>query len=143
MINLYSINNNFLPFIIEFLRKKIVVKIPNNINLLEYFIEDNIYRITLERNHYYYFVNEIDRVNLITNIRNNILKVKREDTLKLIDIVNQKFMDDESYDIRINSIKSMIELIDFYETNDPLILYQSDNLNITNILNYYSSIMPS
>jgi hypothetical protein len=143
MINLYSINNNFLPFIIEFLRKKIVVKIPNNINLVEYFIEDNIYRITIERNHYYYFVNDIDRINLITNIRNNILKVKREDTLKLIDIVNQKFMDDESYDIRINSIKSMIELIDFYETNDPLILYQSDNLNITNILNYYSSIMPS
>ena len=142
MINLYSINNNFLPFIIEFLRKKIVVKIPNNINLLEYFIEDNFYRITLERNHYYYFVNDIDRINLITNIR-NILKVKRKDTLKLIDIVNQKFMDDESYDIRINSIKSMIELIDFYETNDPLNLYQTDNLDITNILNYYSSIMPT
>lgn len=143
MINLYSINNNFLPFIIEFLRKKIVVKIPNNINLLEYFIEDNIYRITIERNHYYYFVNDIDRINLITNIRNNILKVKREDTLKLIDIVNQKFMDDESYDIRINSIKSMIELIDFYETNDPLNLYQTDNVDIINILKYYSSIMPT
>jgi hypothetical protein len=143
MINLYSINNNFLPFIIEFLRKKIVVKIPNNINLVEYFIEDNIYRITIERNHYYYFVNDIDRINLITNIRNNILKVKREDTLKLIDIVNQKFMDDESYDIRINSIKSMIELIDFYETNDPLNLYQTDNVDIINILKYYSSIMPT
>ena len=143
MINLYLINNDFLPFIIEFLRKKVVVFVPifiNNINLLEYFIEDNTYRITISGIHYYYFVSEIDMNKLMKKIRVDIIDIKKKENYKTVDIVLDQFINDDTFDVRINSIKSSMLLIDNYEINNPFTLYQVDNDELNKILNYYRYI---
>ena len=143
MINLYLINNDFLPFIIEFLRKKIVVIVPiftNNINSLEYFIQDNIYRITISGIHYYYFVSEIDMNRLMKRIRMDIIDIKKKNNYKTIDIVLDQFINDDTFDVRMNSIKSSMLLIDNYEINSPFTLYQVDNDDLNKILDYYTHI---
>ena len=143
MINLYLINNDFLPFIIEFLRKKVVVLVPifmNNINSLEYFIEDNTYRITISGIHYYYFVSEIDMNKLMKKIRVDIIDIKKKENYKTVDIVLDQFINDDTFDVRINSIKSSMLLIDNYEINNPFTLYQVDNDELNKILNYYRYI---
>lgn len=143
MINLYLINNDFLPFIIEFLRKKVVVLVPifiNNINSLEYFIEDNTYRITISGIHYYYFVSEMDMNKLIKKIRTDIIYIKKKENYKTVDIVLDQFINDDTFDVRINSIKSSMQLINNYELNSPFTLYQVDNDELNKILNYYTYI---
>lgn len=143
MINLYLINNDFLPFIIEFLRKKVVVFVPifiNNINLLEYFIEDNIYRITISGIHYYYFISEMDMNKFMKKIRADIIDIKKKENYKTVDIVLDQFINDDSFEVRMNSIKANMLLIDYYEINCPFTLYQVDNDELNKILNYYTYI---
>jgi hypothetical protein len=143
MINLYLINNDFLPFIIEFLRKKVVVIVPiytNNINTIEYFIQDNIYRITISGIHYYYFVSELDINRLMKRIRTEILDIKKKEKYKIIDYVLGQFINDETLDIRMNSIKTSIELIDYYEINSPFTLYSIEHDDLNKILDYYTNI---
>lgn len=140
MINLYVINNDFLPFIIEFLRKKVVVLVPifmNNINSLEYFIEDNTYRITISGIHYYYFVSDMDMNKLMKKIRADIIDIKKKENYKTFDIVVDQFINDDSFDVRINSIKANMLLIDYYEINSPFTRYQVDNDELNRILNRY------
>ena len=143
MINLYLINNDFLPFIIEFLRKKVVVLVPiliNNISSLEYFIEDNTYRITISGIHYYYFISEMDMNKFMKKIRADIIDIKKKQNYKTVDIVLDQFINDDSFEVRMNSIKANMLLIDYYEINCPFTLYQVDNDELNKILNYYTYI---
>ena len=139
-MNLYIINNNFLPFIIEFLRKKIVINVPiynTIIESLEYFIQDNIYRITISGTHYYYFIKDVDIIKLMDKIREEILNPKKIETHKIIDIVAKRFIDDDTFDVRMNSIKTNMELIEYYQQNYPFILYTIDNNDLSKILEFY------
>ena len=143
MINLYLINNNFLPFMIEFLRKKVVVIVPiytNNINTIEYFIQDNIYRITISGIHYYYFVSELDINRLMKTIRADILDIQKKEKYGIIEHVLEQFINDETLDIRMNSIKTSIELIDYYKINSPFKLYSIEHDDLNKILDYYTHI---
>ena len=141
MLNLYLIKNNFLSFMIEFLKKKIVIIFPFDDHLLEYFIEDNIYRLSISSNHYYFFVNDFDRIQFMNTIRNNMFKFKKQDCLNNIEIVNDKFINDESYDIRMNSIQTTLQLIEYYEINEPFIPNTTHNEYIINALIYYDKIL--
>jgi hypothetical protein len=141
MLNLYLIKNNFLSFMIEFLKNKVVIIFPFDDHLLEYFIEDNIYRLSILSNHYYFFVNDFDRIQFMNNIRNNMFKFKKQDCLKNIEIVNDKFINDESYDIRMNSIQTTLQLIEYYEINEPFIHNTTYNEYIQHALIYYDKIL--
>jgi hypothetical protein len=143
MINLYVIKNDFIPFITEFLRKKVVVIVPvytDNINTIEYFIQDNIFRITISSVHYYYFVSEMDINRLMKTIRVDILDIKKKEKYGIIEDVLEQFVNDETLEIRMNSIKKSIELIDYYEINIPFTLCTIDNNKLNTILDYYTSI---
>lgn len=143
MINLYVINNDFIPFITEFLRKKVVVIVPvytDNINTIEYFIQDNIFRITISSIHYYYFVSELDINKLMKTIRVDILDIKKKEKYGIIEHVLEQFVNDETLEIRMNSIKKSIELIDYYEINIPFTLCTIENNKLNTILDYYTCI---
>jgi hypothetical protein len=141
MLNLYLIKNNFLSFMIEFLKKKIVIIFPFDNYTLEYFIEDNIYRLSISGNHYYFFMNDFDRIQFMNNIRNDIFKFRKQDCMKNIEIVNDKFINDESYDIRMNSIQNTLQLIEYYEINEPFIHTTNYYEDIQNALIYYDKII--
>ena len=79
----------------------------------------------------------MDMNKLMKKIRADIIDIKKKENYKTFDIVVDQFINDDSFDVRINSIKANMLLIDYYEINSPFTRYQVDNDELNRILNRY------